>query len=273
VRKDGTRFWADVVVTALHDDAGELRGFAKVTRDMTERRNVDEQMRQTNMQLRRLSGHVQSAREEERTRVAREIHDELGQVLTAVKMDLTLIGKKLRDERQPMSRTQIADDLRSMSKLIDETIRAVREIITELRPEMLEDLGLKAAMEWQAQEYQSRTGIRCHLNADLEYLDLDIERATAVFRIFQEALTNVAKHANATEVHVDLHQEPERLVLEVQDNGRGITPDELRKVKSFGILGMRERAILFGGTVDVSSRTTQGTVVRVYVPLAASEDA
>ncbi len=234
--------------------------------EIGERRHAEEQLRDSNARLRQLSAHVQTAREEERTRVAREIHDELGQVLTAVKMDLTMLGKKLSNEQKPFSRKQVLDDLRSMSKLLDETIRTVREIITELRPEMLEDLGLKAAMEWQAHEYQARTGIECKFTTDVQDINLDIERATAVFRIFQETLTNVARHANATHVHINLHDEPTQFVMTVQDNGRGIAPDEMRKAKSFGILGMRERALLFGGTLDISSTPGQGTMVIVCVP-------
>jgi len=266
VRKDGKRFWADVVMAAVHDSNGQLRGFAKVTRDVTERREAEEQLHQTNARLRQLSAHVQTAREEERTRVAREIHDELGQVLTAIKMDLTMLGKKMSNEQKPPSREQVIADLRSTSKLLDDTIRTVREIITELRPEMLEDMGLKAAMEWQAQEYQARTGIQCDFTTDMPELNLDIERATAVFRIFQETLTNVARHANATQVRIALRDEPQQVVLQVQDNGRGITPEELRKAKSFGVLGMRERALVFGGTVDISGEPGQGTTVTVCVP-------
>lgn len=234
--------------------------------EIAERKAIEDELRHSREQLRQLATHLQSAREEERNRIAREIHDQLGQVLTAVKMDLSLLGRKFSDGQQSFSRSAVLQELKSMSQLLDNTIKSVREIITELRPEMLEDLGLKAAMEWQAQEFEARTQIKTHFSSNLMDVDLDLERSTAVFRILQEALTNIARHANATQVHIELRAEPTQLVLKVQDNGKGITASEMVKAHSFGILGMRERALLFGGTVEISGQPRQGTTLTVQIP-------
>ncbi len=228
----------------------------------------EEQLKYSNEQLRRLSAHLQSAREEERTRIAREIHDELGQVLTALKMDLSLLGRKFAAADTIVPRSLVLNEIKSMSKLIDHTIQSIREIIVELRPEMLDDLGLKAAIEWQVQEFQSRTHIPCRFDTNLEEIDLDHERSMAVFRILQESLTNVARHANATNVAVNLTEADDSLLLEVRDNGRGITPSEMEKTKSFGILGMQERALLLGGEINIQGSAGQGTMVSLRVPLA-----
>ncbi len=220
-------------------------------------------IQQGERQLRRLSAHLQVAREEERTRIAREIHDELGQVLTALKMDLSLLGRKVGDHAQ---QAHVLHEIQTMGKLIDTAIQTVREIITELRPEMLEDLGLKAAMEWQAQEFETRTGITCNFEMQLGDERLDREHSMALFRILQESLTNVARHAQATAVEVRFAKDNGDLWLRIHDNGKGITPQELATTKSFGILGMRERTVLFGGTLDISSAPGAGTTISVRVP-------
>ncbi len=213
-------------------------------------------------QLRALAARLQSVREEERTRVAREIHDELGQTLTAIKIDLVfLISERPEDQEHRFQRGQ------SILKLVEATIQAVRRISTELRPAILDDLGPVAAVEWAAEEFQARTGIKCHIDLADADIAIDPERATALFRIFQETLTNVARHANATEVNVRLSEEDGYLVLEVRDNGRGIGREQL-SARSLGILGMRERALLIGGELNISGSPGQGTMVRVRIPKA-----
>ena len=259
VRKDGSHFWADVVITAVRDE-GILTGFAKVTRDMSERRAAEEQLRESNRRLRELAAHLQSAREQERLRIARELHDDLGQVLTALKMDLSGFV-----HRWPEPRLQ--HELKPIVETVDEAIKSVRKILVQLRPEMLEDLGLKAALEWQVQEFQTRTGIDAQFVSALDSVELDPERAMAVYRILQESLTNVARHANATRVAVDLAAEDSQLLLKVADNGKGILPEEMRKARSFGLLGMRERALLLDGEVNVHSAPGQGTTITLRVPL------
>jgi len=215
-------------------------------------------------QLRALAARVHSAREEERTRIAREIHDELGQALTAIKIDFTsLLSDLSEDQGFRAERSQ------SILKLLDETLHSVQRIATELRPAILDVLGLVAAMEWATQEFQTRTGTKCQIILPDADVALDPERATALFRIFQETLTNVARHADATQVDVRLAGENGDLILEVHDNGKGITEEQASAEVSLGILGMRERILLLGGTLTISGTPETGTTVRVLVPKVA----
>ena len=229
-------------------------------RDVTERRLAEEQVRSSREQLRNLSAYLQSMREEERTNIAREIHDELGQVLTALKMDASWLGSKYR-EYGP-----IAEKTKSMADLIDATIRTVKRICTELRPGVLDDLGLIAAIEWQAEEFQKRTGIQCDVSFDPGDIAVDGERSTAIFRILQEALTNVIRHAEATRVQVHLERKDNHVLLRVEDNGKGIGKDRVSDPRSFGLIGIRERARFLGGEVRIEGSASRGTVVTVSLP-------
>jgi signal transduction histidine kinase len=222
--------------------------------------------KRVNEELRRLSAHLQSAREEERIRIAREIHDQVGQVLTAVKMDLALLDRKLTNTpRVPVA--EVKADVNGTIQLVDKTIQTMREIIRELRPEILDHLGLSAAIEWQLQEFQTRTGIECKFDTTLDEVNLDLDRSTAVFRIFQETLTNIARHANATQIAAALSQDAGAIVLQVSDNGKGFAPVELAAKQTFGVLGMRERAHVFGGDVTLDSAPGTGTTVTVKIPV------
>ncbi len=218
-------------------------------------------------QLRLLSGHLQSAREDERVRIAREIHDEIGQVLTAVKMDLSLLERGMAKERGVPNPDRMHEQFDSTRRLVDQALDTMHGIVRELRPEILDHLGLQAAIEWQVQEFQSRTNIACQLECSREEIDIDEDRSIAVFRIFQEALTNVARHSGATQVQVLLKQEDHQVLLRVQDNGNGIDEKALREAKTFGVLGMRERAHVFGGQVDIQGTPGKGTVVSIRIPL------
>ena len=213
-------------------------------------------------QLRALAARVQSAREEERTQISREIHDELGQALTAIKIDVAALIRDLPGETGPQIQRR-----QSILKLLDEAIQSVRRIATELRPGILDDLGLVAAVEWAAEDFQARTGTNCEVSLPGVDIALDPERATALFRILQETLTNVARHANATRVDVRLAQQNENLILEIRDNGQGIGAEHLSESRSLGILGMRERALLLGGELTISGTPGKGTTVRVQIPL------
>jgi signal transduction histidine kinase len=212
-------------------------------------------------QLRDLTDYLQTAREEERAHIAREIHDELGQMLTALKMDLSWLAKRL-----PADVRELEMKAEAMSDLIDDTIQTVRRVATELRPGLLDDLGLVAALEWQAQEFEQRTGIECALHLGDEDVRLDRDRTTAVFRIFQETLTNVARHAEATELSVTLSEDPGGLILAVEDNGKGISEDLATNPKSLGLIGMRERARALGGDVTFQGVANLGTTVTVRIP-------
>ncbi len=286
LREDGSRFWANVVINALRDGAGQLLGYGQLVRDDTTRRRSEEALRNLNEkldqrvqertsqlaqanrelqdsldQLHALAARIQAVREEERANIAREIHDELGQALTALKMDVVWLVRKLPESESP-ERAKII----SMLKLIDGTIQAVRRIAAELRPGMLDDLGLAAAIEWQTQEFQARTGVECQVLLPEEVLVLDEERSTAVFRIFQETLTNVARHAEASRVIVSLERTPQEFVLNVTDNGKSFEAATVFGSKSLGFLGMKERALILGGSLEVHGNLGKGTTVTVRVP-------
>jgi len=228
-----------------------------------ERRRAEEKLRRSLEQLRALSVYLQYVREDERIRISRQVHDELGQALTGLKMDLYWLANRL-----PKKFRSVHEKTRAMSTHIDETIQTVRRIATELRPGILDDLGLVAAIEWQAQEFQKRTGIECVVTSDLKETILDQDLNTAFFRIFQETLTNIIRHAQASRVEVHLQQEESTLVLEVKDNGRGISEAELNDTRSIGVLGMRERAALLQGEFQITGVPGQGTTVTVRIPLA-----
>jgi PAS domain S-box-containing protein len=241
-------------------DVPAITAFATQAATAIENAWLFEEVRAGREQLRDLTSYLQTAREEERAYIAREIHDEFGQSLTALKMDLAWLTKRLAD------RPRLAEKASTMSDLIDSTIQTVRRVATQLRPGLLDDLGLAAAIEWQAQELAERTGINCELYLGDEDIVLDRDLATAVFRIFQEMLTNVARHAEATEVQVELEEGPDKLVLIVRDNGKGITPGQISDPHSLGLIGMRERARSWGGDVIFQSVPGQGTVITVRVP-------
>ena len=305
VRKDGSRFWANVVVTALRDSNGILLGYAKLTRDTTEnreraealtrakellelrveqrtavltrvnhemrteiaeRQRAEEELRKSRDQLRALAARLQSVREEERTYIAREIHDELGQACTAIKMDLALIGRKLT-----RAQTALRAKVESSIQLVDGTIVTLRRIASELRPRTLDDLGLPAALEAQAQEFESRTGIHCSVTLPPEPLTLDTERSTAIFRIFQESLTNVARHAHATRVEARLQCERGRIVFQVFDNGTGFDPEIAKARKSLGLVGMQERALLLNGEFKTEGVPGSGTTMTLTIPFPPTE--
>jgi signal transduction histidine kinase len=235
--------------------------------DITERKRAESELRASREQLRALSRRVQSAREEEGARIAREIHDVLGASLTGLKWDLEAISKSLSKTGNGEPFETVRNRIPLMSKQIDSTIDVVRRISSELRPSVLDDLGLAAAIEWQSQQFQQRTGIVCQCESTFDPQDLSRERATAVFRIFQEVLTNVLRHSQATLVVVEMSANDDVFSLRVDDNGRGITEAEVNNRASLGLLGMRERARLIGGEVSVTGRNGKGTTVIVRLPL------
>jgi signal transduction histidine kinase len=234
----------------------------QLQKEITERKASEEQLKQSRERLRDLASHLESIREEERTRIAREIHDELGQALTALKMDIHWVGQRLSEDQG-----LLLEKTKSVSKLIDTTTQSVQRISSELRPGLLDDLGLSAAVEWQAAEFQKRTGISCEIISDPEDIALSHALSTAVFRVFQEALTNIARHANATEIKVVLRKKPDKIELTVRDNGGGITEKQIFDERSFGLIGMRERVHYFGGNLEILGTLNQGTTVTASIPL------
>lgn len=233
-----------------------------VANDITKRKHAEDA-------LRALSARIRSTREEEGTRIAREIHDELGGVLTGLKWDLEKIDNTLKDSTDCSHIPEIRERIGGMTGLIETTINTVRRIASELRPGVLDDLGLVAAIEWQIEQFQMRSGLTCHWTNNTSEIDLTRERATAVFRILQEILTNVLRHARATNLYVKLSSSNDYFELEVKDDGQGITESQLMNTQSLGLLGMKERALLVGGEVHITGKEGAGTTVVVRVPLGS----
>ena len=227
----------------------------------TERLAAEGELGRSREELRDLSRHVQAAQEEERIRIAREIHDELGQSLTALKMDVSLLRKAAAAEDASSERWD------GVLSLVDSTIRSVQRISTELRPGVLDDLGLTAAIEWQTQQFQRRTGIRCTLTVTPPEVLADQLTSTALFRIVQETLTNVARHAEAQRVSIQLSRSDHTLVLRISDDGKGISEHSLTRSESLGLIGMRERAHLLRGTLEIRGIPNSGTTVEVKLPI------
>jgi len=235
--------------------------------ELAERELSEKRMRASEENLRALAKHLQSVREEERIHIAREIHDELGQALTGLKFELNSFAKQFESDNADARN----EKQQSLNVAIDRIINSVRRIASGLRPEVLDEIGLAAAFDWQAREFQRRTGIRCHVNIPAQFADPDKDRSTALFRIFQELLTNVARHANATRVNVALSEGEAALALCVEDNGRGIKETEVQSPRSLGFLGLRERVLAFGGTIDVRGDEGKGTTVCVSIPVTAHQ--
>jgi len=231
-----------------------------IASDLSEMKRAEQELRASSEQLRNLAAHLLSVREEERARISREVHDELGQALTAVKMDLAWLAGRL-----PRRNGQMLKRIRSTRQLADDIIQSIRRISTELRPAVL-DLGLAEAVEWQVQEFQTRSGIQCTVRL-LTREVVASNASTAMFRIFQETLTNVARHAKATRTEVVLQKQQDWLVLLIRDNGRGFDQADPSLSKSLGLLGMRERAAILGGRVNISSAPGKGTTVTAWIPL------
>ncbi len=261
LRQDGSLDWVRWEVRPWRRVDASIGGIIIFSEMITERKQVREDLQRSLDQLRALAGRLQSVREEERKRLAREIHDQLGQALTALRFDFNSLLIEL-----PGGLPLPSKRASSILKLFDETIQSVRRIATELRPGMLDDLGLVATVEWAGEDFEQRTGIKCRLDLPQEDITMDSELATAIFRILQETLTNVVRHAAANEVEVRLAQENGVLILEVRDNGIGIAEPRLSSRTSLGILGMRERALLAGGELNISSAPGKGTTVRVQIP-------
>jgi signal transduction histidine kinase len=257
-RASGEEFPMEASISQLQTAEGKL--FTVILRDITERVRAQEELSQ-------FAAEAHAIREGEKSRVARELHDELAQSLTALKMDTIW----LRDNAGGQPAAAVAK-LGDMVKVLDTTVAATRRIAADLRPLLLDDLGLQPAIEWLANNFTQRSGIPCEVNVD-EELELQEPYATAVFRIVQESLANVGKHAAATEVSVLVARTPQAVVLEVADNGRGFATDAPRKPHSLGLMGLRERAHLLKGTASIDSAPGRGTRVQVRIPLHQQETA
>jgi signal transduction histidine kinase len=244
----------------LYDRDGRIMGHFGIQRDVTQRRLEEKEILRSRQELRDLTTRLQLVREEERTFIAREVHDELGQALTGLKIDLAWLKSRMTDRA-------LVERVQSIIVRIDGAMDTVRRIATDLRPSVLDDLGLVAAVEWQAQEFERSVGIPVQLEVQAEHVELEDICATTAFRILQETLTNVARHAKATGVKIALRVSAQVLMLEVRDNGRGISKAEMASPRSLGLLGSRERAIACGGELVIGGVRGQGTTVSLRIPL------
>ena len=261
VRKDGQEIICWMKASRIGEKLREKR-IVITYEDITAQKKAQEDLKRSRQELRNLSIHLQSVREQESTRIARQIHDELGQSLTALQMNLAWMLSHM-----PSTNKAIREKTQDMAGLVDSTIESVHMIMKELRPSILDDLGLPAAIEWQAADFQKRNKIRCKAHIHLGDHALDKELATNIFRILQEMLSNIVRHAKATQCRVSLTENDKEICLEVTDNGIGITHWQIDDPRSFGIIGMRERAHLWGGTVHLRNVKPSGTMVRVRIPL------
>ncbi len=264
-RRDGSLFPVEFSATVIRDDTGKPLCMFGSFIDITARKRTEATLKETQRQLHALAAHLHSVQEQERRTIAREMHDELGQILTSAKIDLRMISSDLADES--VEREQLIPEIETVLQHLDSTIKQTRTLVTQLRPKILDDLGLLPAIEWQLDEFGRRTSLQCSLTSMLEQVDLDVERATPVFRIFQEALTNIARHAQATEVRVILDSDDGKMRLEITDNGVGFEEDKRGGELTFGLLGMKERASMLSGDLEIISRGGEGTTVRLTVPI------
>jgi PAS domain S-box-containing protein len=266
-RKDGGRFRAELILTRLFDVTGAPAGFSAFVKEHHGDVISQERLQEREAQLHSLASHLQKAREEEKTLIARQLHDEFGQMLTALRMDLSILGSMIsRTVSEPFGRGSILEKISSVSEILEKAIKTAREMITELRPAVLDELGLLTAIKWQVLEFENRTGISCHITELQQGEIFDPTVSTTTFRILQEALDNVMRHSAATEVFISLKAAGSNLVLEVADNGKGIEADKLNAPTSIGIIGMRERVLALGGKLDVHGEPGRGTTLTVSIP-------
>ncbi len=260
--KDGNVVYCEWYNSALRNQQGNIVTILSLVHDVTKRVEAEETMHQSYQQIRSLTEHLQNIREEERTSIAREIHDELGQQLTVLKMDVAWLSKKINDKNDA-----VKEKLMDLMSLLDNTVQSVRRISSELRPGILDDLGLAAAIEWHLNEFEKRSGIKTHFIYPEEERQLPGPIKTNLYRILQESLTNVARHAQAKEVKVNLVQQYRQITLNIKDDGVGFDQEQVSKKRTLGILGMKERAAMMGGRYEIQSKPGKGTTISVVIPL------
>lgn len=265
--KDGRTIICEWINTPLLDEKGKFKQLLSMVQDISDRIKTHEEIKRQREELRALATHLQSIREKERIAISRELHDELGQILTSIKMNMTLLGKELSDKLDGVDITYFLDEIKSMSSLLDRSVKSVRKIISDLRPEVLVNLDLIDAIEWQVSEFNRLPGTKCIFNYNATKRNFNDEFTTTVFRIIQEALTNVRRHSDAKNVFINIESDKENFILSVKDDGIGIKDLQKIKKKSFGLLGIRERAILLGGNLEIKSSAGAGTELIVRASL------
>ena len=260
IKKDKTVIDVEMSAHTLEFSKTDRRIMVQIN-DITERKQAEEKLRKSYEHLRILSAHIEKVREEERVNIARELHDVLGQLLTTLNMDVSWLKKRVPGAQKP-----IVEKVDSMSALVKQAVTTVQKVSSELRPAILADFGIGPAIECGAQAFERQSGIAVLLNIDPD-IELDDERSLAIFRVFNEALTNIARHASATRLEVNLSKQENNVVLVVKDNGKGITEEEIGNPRSFGILGMKERVHSLEGELMITGMKGRGTVVKATIPL------
>jgi PAS domain S-box-containing protein len=259
-KKDGTIVRVNIIAHHILNEGKDA--MLVLANDVTEKMKAEEELKKSHEELRQLATYMEKVRETERTHIAREIHDELGQQLTGLKMDISWLNRKLKNQEE-----EVQQKIIETIELIDTTVKTVRRIATELRPSILDDLGLLAAMEWQSEEFEKRFEIECIFNSNLADTKINPDLATGIFRIYQECLTNVVRHAAATRVISHLQIKDQSLMLSITDNGKGFIEMDIANKKTLGLLGMKERSNLMGGSYEILSQPGEGTSVIIVVPL------
>jgi len=270
-RKDGTFAYVYDRGLVIHDEQGKPVRMVGGMMDVTARKQAEEQLELSRRQMRALTARLESLREEERTRISREIHDELGQMLTGLKMDLRWVEKKLSNMEAGKEINPVLDKIVDASELTDQTINCVQRIAMELRPGVLDHLGLPTAVKYEAKRFEDRSGVNCNVYLSDLSIELKPNVSTIIFRILQEALTNAARHAHATKVDIDLYEQAGEIVLQIRDDGKGISPDDADSPRSLGLVGMKERASLLGASITFERGPTGGTMVTLRVPRSAND--
>lgn len=269
INKLGKKIWLNQRSIVIRDRNGKPVTIEAILTDITERKIYEQRLEETTRQLRALSSYQEKVREEERLSISREIHDQLGQDLTVLKMDIALMAKnsqKKPESESNLNPEKITSELKRLSPIIDDIINKVRKIATDLRPDILDKLGLVEAIEWHAGEFEKRSGIKCITHLTDKDVSFTPDKSISIFRIFQESLTNAARHSGATEINISLNIQNGWLTLIITDNGRGITEAEIEKSSSLGILGMKERVLILGGIWKIKGVYDKGTTITIQVP-------
>ncbi len=261
--KSGEYIWVELNLSVYRNSKDNSIEFSiAIVQNIHERKMAEDEIGRSHEELRRLSTYLETIREEERTSIAREIHDELGQQLTALKMDASWLNKKI-----PAVNEAMHEKITGMISLIDDTVKTIRRISTDLRPGILDDLGLVDALQWLSNDFEKRTGISCNFNSSLFDTTFEKKLSTGIFRVYQETLTNVARHSHASEINATLERKDDNLTLRVNDNGSGFNETEIKSKKTLGLIGMKERIKMFGGKIAIQSSPGAGTTIMLEVPM------
>jgi len=267
-KKDGTLINIESSSTPILDEDNKIIGFLGIQRDITERKSAEKALNNSQQQLRNFAAHLQNIREEEKIAVAREIHDDLGQMLVALKIEIGLFNQKMK-KGNSLKSNEIISEFDEISEMVDKTIKTTRRIMSGLRPEIIDSLGFIEAGKLYVNEFEERNDITCQFESEISELNINSQQAVALFRILQEALTNIVKHAKASAIKIHFSTQSDKFIMEISDNGIGF--DENHKVRpdSYGMIGMKERVLLLDGELNISSKPGEGTCLRVEMPYLA----